>query len=31
MDCVARRWQHLNFFQYKAIIKVKVSRVSCRA
>lgn len=29
-DRLSRTWQHLNFFQYKAIIKAKVPRVGCR-
>lgn len=30
-DRLARTWQHLNFFQYKAVIEAKVPRVGCRA
>jgi transposase len=29
-DRLARRWQHLNFFQFKAIIEAPVPRVGCR-
>ena len=29
-DRLPRRWQHLNFFQFKAIIEAPVPRVSCR-
>lgn len=29
--CLPRAWQHLNFFQYKAIIEAKAPRVGCRA
>jgi len=30
-DRLPRRWQHLNFFQFKAIIEAPVPRVGCRA
>ena len=29
-DRLSRRWQHLHFFQYRAIIEAKVPRVGCR-
>lgn len=29
-DRLPRTWQHLNFFQYKAVIEAKVPRVGCR-
>lgn len=29
-DRLARTWQHLNFFQYRAMIEAKVPRVGCR-
>lgn len=30
-DRLPRTWQHLNFFQYKAVIEAKVPRVGCRS
>lgn len=30
-DRLPRRWQHLNFFQFKAIIEAPVPRVGCQA
>lgn len=30
-DRLPRRWQHLNFFQYKAIIEATVPRIGCQA
>ncbi len=30
-DRLPRRWQHLNFFQFKAIIEAQVPRVGCRS
>ncbi|HEY4291647.1 helix-turn-helix domain-containing protein, partial [Luteibacter sp.] len=30
-DRLPRRWQHLNFFQFKAIIQAQVPRVGCRS
>ncbi|MEY2153093.1 ISL3 family transposase [Rhodanobacter sp. 115] len=29
-DRLPRRWQHLNFFQYRALIEAKVPRIGCR-
>lgn len=29
-DRLPRRWQHLNFFQYRAVIEAKVPRVGCQ-
>ncbi|MGH8145043.1 MAG: ISL3 family transposase [Rhodanobacteraceae bacterium] len=30
-DRLPRTWQHLNFFQYRAVIEAKVPRVGCQA
>lgn len=30
-DRLSRRWQHLNFFQYLAVIEAKLPRVGCHA
>jgi len=30
-DRLSRTWQHLNFFQYRAVLEARVPRVGCRA